>query len=359
MNVMKSTVCIGSLTALLLGCTSPKESPSSRQDVPDTVEVFALHRTVVHKKLALPAELLPWQRAELRARLPGYVREVRVDIGDRVKKNQVLYVMDAPEVVANSARSAADLEASLARYQNSLDRYRRIVQAAEEKGAVAEAELQQARSQLQADSAAHESARSATRAEEQMRDYLILRAPFDGVITGRFADPGAMSGAGDTPLAVLEDHSRLRLRIAVPEIYSSAQPTGRDIQFTVEAMPSRLFSARLERTSGQIDPVTRSEIWEYRVGNSDGELKSGMYATAQLGLQRTEDGFLVPFSSVVTNMERNFVIRVRDGKAEWVEVSNGFTTSDGLEIYGDLHEGDRLVAAATDEIVDGQTVYPK
>jgi membrane fusion protein (multidrug efflux system) len=338
----------------LAGCADNKSQTPTTAAV-DTVQVFVLKKEPVSKTLSLPAELHPWERAELFAKVEGYVQELKVDIGSRVKKHDVLFIIDAPEVTANYARSSADLQAAQSRYNSSLDTYKRMVNAAKERGAVSDSELERVRNQMLTDSATHEAAKAGSNAYAQLRNYLVIRAAFDGVITQRNVDAGTLVGKGSTPLLVLENLNKLRVRVAVPEIYTSALPESISINFTVDAQPSKKYSATLARKSNQIDAKTRTERWEFEVLNSNQELKSGMYGNASFNLQRSEPSFVVPYSSVVSNLERSFVIRIRDGKAEWVDVRHGISMKDKVEIFGDLNEGDQLVLKATDEIKEGRS----
>lgn len=338
--------------AALTGCADKKSKTSSATPV-DSVEVFVLKKELVTKTLSLPAELHPWERAELFAKVEGYVRELKVDIGSQVRKNDILIVLDAPEVTANYAKSSADLQAAQSRYNTSLDTYKRMINASKEKGAVSDSELERVRNQMLADSATHEAAKSGVNAFAQLRNYLIIRAAFDGVITQRNIDPGTLVGTGSKPLLVLENLDKLRVRVAVPEIYTSALPESSAISFTVDAQPSKKYKAVLARKSNQIDSKTRSELWEFEATNSKQELKSGMYGSVSFDLHRTEPSFVVPYSSLVTNLERNFVIRIRDGKAELIDVKSGISMKDKVEVFAELQEGDQLVLSASDEIKEG------
>jgi membrane fusion protein, multidrug efflux system len=340
------------------GCAGEKSQIPATTSV-DSVQVFVLKKEPVTKTLSLPAELHPWERAELFAKVEGYVRELRVDIGSHVKKNDVLVIIDAPEVTANYARSSADLQAAKSRYNTSLDVYKRMVNAAREKGAVSDSELERVRNQMLTDSATHEAAKSGSIAYSQLKNYLVIRAAFDGVITQRNVDAGTLVGKGLTPLLVLENLNKLRVRVAVPEIYTSATLKSATINFTVDAQPSKRYSASLTRKSNHIDAKTRTELWEFEVSNSNQELKSGMYGSASFNLQRIEQSFVVPYSAMVSNLERNFVIRVREGKTEWIDVRSAISMKENIEIFGDLQEGDQLISKATDEIKAEQEVTPK
>lgn len=357
LNETMDRLIIICLVALIASCTKMEQQTTTAHA--DSVEVFVLKKEVATKTLTLPAELYPWERAELFAKVEGYVRELKVDIGSRVKKNDVLLIIDAPEVTANYARASADLQAAQSRYRTSLDTYNRMTKAAKERGAVSDSELEQARNQMLADSATYEASRAGANAYAQLKNYLVIRAAFAGVITQRNVDIGTLVGNGLTPLLVLENSSKLRVRVAVPELYTSAIPEAATIGFTIDAEPSKKYTATLARKSNQIDAKTRTEVWEFETTNTHQELKSGMYGNASLALQRREPSFVVPASSVVTNLERNFVIRVRGGKTEWVDVQNGISRDSHVEIFGDLEEGDQVLLRANDELKPDQPVIVK
>jgi membrane fusion protein, multidrug efflux system len=342
----------------LAGCADKKSQPTSTLAT-DSVEVFVLKKESVTKTLSLPAELHPWERAELYAKVQGYVRELKVDIGSKVKKNDILIIIDAPEVMANYAKSSADLQAALSRYNTSLDTHKRMVSASKERGAVSDSELERVRNQMLTDSASYEAAKSGTNAYAQLKNYLVVRAAFDGVITQRNVDAGTLVGTGSTPLLVLENLNKLRVRVAVPETYTSAIPESTSINFTVDAEPSKKYSATLARKSNQIDAKTRTELWEFEVMNTNQELKSGMYGNASFTIQRSEPSLTVPYSAVVTNLERSFVIRVRDAKTEWIDVKSGISMKDKVEIFGDLHEGEQIILKANDELKEGTSIVAR
>lgn len=351
-------VIVTSLSLLIWSCGTEKSKTTSVQTT-DSVEVFSLKKEAISKTLSLPAELLPWERAEVFGKVQGYVRELKADIGDRVRKNDVLIILDAPEVTANYASSVANLQAAQSKYHTSRDVYKRTVIAAREKGAVSDSELERIKNQMLTDSASYEAARAGAEANAQLKNYLVIRAAFDGVITKRNVYPGTLVGKDQTPLIVLENLSRLRLHLAVPEAYTSALPESNTITFSVDAQPTKKYSATLARKSNEIDEKTRTELWEFEVSNSNRELKSGMYGNASFSVKREGPGFVVPYAAIVTTLERKFVIRVREGKTEWVDVRTGINTSDKVEIFGDLQEGDLLLTKPNEEIKVGQKVLEK
>lgn len=348
---------VTAISIFIWSCGTKKSETTSGQAT-DSVQVFTLKKEPISKTLSLPAELLPWERAEVFAKVQGYVRELKVDIGDRVRKNDVLLILDAPEVTANYASSVANLQAAKSRYRTSQDVYKRTVLASHEKGAVSDSELERIKNQMLTDSASYEAAQSGADASAQLKNYLVIRAAFDGIITKRNIYPGTLVGKDQTPMIVLENISKLRLRIAVPEAYTSALPESNTITFSVDAQPTKKYSATLARKSNEIDEKTRTELWEFEVPNTNRELKSGMYGNASLSVKRDSPSFVVPYVAVVTTLEKRFVIRVREGKTEWVDVRLGINTSDKVEIFGDLQEGDQLIFKANDEIKAEQEVIP-
>lgn len=171
-------------------------------------------------------------------------------------------------------------------------------------------------------------------------------------------DRGSLVGTNQMILTVQNNH-KLRLRIAIPELYIAANTPGKQVTFRVDAYPEKLFTAPLVRKSGAIDPVTRTELWEYIVDNRNSELKAGSFAYVKLNLQRADNSFIVTPGAIVTTQERKFVIRIKKGKTEWVDVRQGMSTDRGVEIFGNLTNGDTLAVRATDERKPGSTAYWK
>jgi RND family efflux transporter MFP subunit len=356
---MKNRFIAGFILIWFLGACSSKKNESKKASSADSVEVFSLKKELVTKNLSLPGELYPWERAEVYAKVEGYVRELTVDIGDKVRQNDVLVILDAPEVTADFAKAQADLHSAQARFKSSLDNYKRTIEASKEQGAISDGQMQQVKNQMLSDSSGYEAAKASTNAYAQMKNYLVIRSAFNGVVTKRNVDVGTLVGKVQKPVMVVENITKLRLRIAVPEVYTSAITERTSITFTVDAEPSKVYSATLARKSNQIDDKTRTELWEFEVLNKNNDLKSGMYGNVMFKIQRSESSFMVPYSSVVTNLERNFVIRISNGKTEWIDVKNGINMKDKVEIFGPLNEGDQLLIKANDEIKPDNSVLMK
>lgn len=360
MRFCYSIIGLASLTVLWAGCQQNKGNKEVAKKGADSAMVFLLRKDTVSKKVTFPAELIPLERAEIFAKVSGYMGTLKVDIGDKVSKGQLLAILEAPEAIANYAQANADVQTARSRYLGSLDAYKRIVNAAKVEGTVAAGELEKANSLMMADSAALNAARSKTNAFAQLKDYLNIRAPFNGIVTQRNVDPGTLVSAGNPkPLLVVENIRTLRLRVPVPESFTSANSETSAINFTVDAQPDVTYQAKLSRKAGALNLSNRTETWEFLFDNSNNQLKSGMFANAILKLGRQAPTFLVPASAVATNLEKRFVIRLKDGKTEWVDVRNGISLGDNIEIFGDLSLGDTLLMRATDEIKTGTSLIPK
>jgi RND family efflux transporter MFP subunit len=349
--MMKKIFIVPAIATILLisACSQEQKKETSKPE--DIKNAFILKKQAVSVTLYLPAELRPFEEAEIHAKVDGYVQTVLADIGDKVRKGQVLARIDAPEVAANSAQAVAKFQEVQAKYIASQDKYNRLQSAAKQQGVISESEIIIARNQMKADSAALMSAQSASAAYRQLQEYLNIRAPFDGIVTSRTVNTGDLVGkTGKSAMFIVENPKKLRLQLFVPETHVGNLPANDTLTFSVDALVGKSYKAKLARKSGSINSETRTETWEYEFDNAAGELKPGMYTTVKLNLNRPADSFVVPFAAVVTSLEKKFVIRIKNGQAEWVDVRDGISMKDGKEIFGGLAEGDTLLARGSDEI---------
>jgi len=351
-----------SLALIIAGCGSNENKTPVITAAPakPAVEMITIKAGKVTNKLSLTAEIIPNDRANIYARTAGYVKVVKVDIGSRVSKGQVLSILDAPELKAGEAQSHSNSQGSFSKYQSSKNTYLRLLKASHTPGAISDNELDIARNQMKTDSSFFEASRSANQANHALEDYLVIRSPFNGVVTARNIFKGDyVDNTGKILLFRVEDNSSLRVQVSVPEAYNATQIEDNQASFTVSALPGIVFKAKLARKSDAISTDTRSELWEFNFPNSKGVLKPGMFAQITLNVDRPNPGFTVPFKAVVTSQERKFVVKVVDGKAQWIDVKTGFTAKDKVEIAGDLKEGDQIVKQANEEMKEGSTLKVK
>lgn len=203
-------------------------------------------------------------------------------------------------------------------------------------------------------------AKAAYSAVAATKNYLNIKAPFNGVITARNINPGAYvgpSGKGsDVPLLVLQEQKKLRLVISLPEMYTGILDHKDLVSFNVKSMPERKFTAKVKRMAGALDERLRSERLEMDVLNNDKKLLPGMYAEVNIPLPSRDSTFVIPKTALVSSTEKVFVIRVVHKKAEWVDVKKGREAAGRVEVYGDLNIGDQIIKTATDEIRNGSDI---
>lgn len=334
------------------------------------VDVVTVISRPVERTLRLPGEFAPYEKVDIYARVSGFVERVEVDRGSAVRRGQLLVVLSAPELTAQLAEAEAKAqsaesqragaEARLVAATSTSDRLRA---ASATPGAVAANELVQAekavdavRAALRAQEASANAAKASVEAVRELEAYLKVHAPFDGVITERLVSPGALAGpaAGGSsgPLLRLEQNSKLRLIVAVPEASVAGIVPGARVPFTVPAWPGEVFSGSVARIAHSVDLKTRTMAVEVDVLNPRGRIAPGMFPEVRWLVERRRPSLLVPPSSVATTSERTFVIRVNGGRAAWVDVARGAPAGELVEVFGDLRAGDQVVRRATDEIRD-------
>ena len=334
---------------------------------PQNIELAPVVSKTISRNVELPGEFQPFLGVSLHAKVPGYVERVLVDRGSVVKQGDLLVELSAPEMTAQIAEAESKVQAAEAdraqaeaQLQAAQSTSERMKKAAETPGAVAGNELIQAEKQVDAAQALLNSRQQASRATEAMvqslKDmlaYLKITAPFDGVVTDRLVHPGALVGSGTEPLLIIQQVSHLRLVVAVPEEDVGGIPRGAKVDFQVPAYPERTYSGTIARLAHALDQKTRTMPVELDVFNPDGTLSPGMYPAVKWPVRRSRPALFVPKTSVVTTTERVFVIRDRDGHADWVDVRKGAEDGDLVEVIGNLQANDKVVRRATDEIRAG------
>lgn len=324
----------------------------------------------VSRTVDLPGEIQPYLRVEIRAKVAGFVERINVDRGSSVKTGEVIAELRAPELEAQIAEAQSKVQAAEAdraqaeaQLNAAQSTYDRLKKASETPGAIAGNELIQAEQQVDAAKAlvraraqAVSAAGAAAQAQKDVQAYLRITAPFDGVVTERTAHPGALAGPNTDPLVTVEQISRLRIIVPVPEEHLGGFARGVSVPFRVPAYPERIYTGTVARSAHALDPKTRTMAVELDANNRDGSLAPGMYPTIKWPVRSGKASLWVPRTSVVTTSERTFVIRDREGRAEWVDVKKGAADGDLVEVSGNLRAGDRVVRRGTDEIRDGAAI---
>ncbi|MGC1297263.1 MAG: efflux RND transporter periplasmic adaptor subunit [Alloacidobacterium sp.] len=319
------------------------------------------------RTVPLTAELAPFLQTDIEARSPGYVEKVLVDRGSLVHRGQLLVQLSAPEINSQTSASEANLyqaEAEVAQAEAQAaaaeSTAAKLQEAAKTPGAVAGNELLQADKQRDATQALVDSRKAAVRtakerlqANQATESYLRVTAPFDGMITDRFVNPGMLIDGGHTPMLKLQQVAHLRLIVPVPETYTGSVVKGMSAVFRVPAHPGKSYTAKVGRIPNALDQQSRAMMVELDVYNKDGSLAPGMYPTVDWPVGAGENLLVVPATSVVTTTERIFVITQINGKAHWVDVQKGPAAGENASVRGQIAVGQEVVKRASDEIREG------
>lgn len=328
----------GGLTIFIT--TSPSEEPNQDKPIAQSraVDVVSVQLRQLEETVHLPGELLPYLAVDLYPKVAALLMWIGVDRGDEVTQGQVLARLAAPELRAQRTEAEAKLRAEQITLQH-------LRTAASTPGVIAMNDLEVAEKTVDAN-------RAHVSALQEMEDYLIIRAPFDGRVTERHVHPGALLNPGQgKPLFRLEQIERLRLVIPVPEANVGEIGEGAQISFTVSAYPGERFTGMVRRIARSIEAKTRTMPVELDVENPKRRLAPGMFTKVEWPVRRTQATFFVPRSAVVATTEQTFVIRVRgDQTAEWVSIKRGEVMGDLQEVFGDLKPRDTVVVRGTDEL---------
>jgi RND family efflux transporter MFP subunit len=310
-----------------------------------SVEVVPVVSRPLDTTVHLQGELGPWEVVAIYPRVTGFVASIGVDRASVVHRGQVLARLVAPELASQRAEAQARTRAD----QSTLERLRA---AAQTPGVVAGHDVELAEAAVQAD-------RAHVRALAELEQYLVVSAPFDGVVTERDVHPGALvgpqTGAG-TPMLRMQQIARLRLTVAVPEAFVGSIAEGASANFNVRAWPGRTFAGTIVRPSHSVDTQTRTMAVELDVANADSALSPGMYADVAWPVRRTTPSLFVPRTAVVQTTERTFVVRVHDGVTETVPVQRGASVGDLVEVTGDLRPSDTIARRGSEDLRSGTRV---
>jgi RND family efflux transporter MFP subunit len=369
-----------------------------------TVTVTNVIAQELSRSLRLPGELQPYQDVQLYPKVQGFISWMGVDRGSEVKAGQVLVRLTAPEFAAQRGEAEArttipaaqklEAEARIAsiraqrmeaeaKLAASTATYNRLKAASATPGVISGNELENAQRMMEADQArvqfykesekpiaaqinalseSEKAAQASVKTVAVNQSYLHIAAPFAGTITERFLHPGALGGTTQ-PVLRLQQITRLRLIVAVPEAELAGVAKGTRVEFTVPAFPGETFAGAIARIGNSLDAKTRTMPVELDVNNPAKKLAPGMFPQVNWPSSRPRPSLFVPLSAVATTTERSFVIRIKDDVAEWVDVKRGTSLhkdgKDLVEVFGALAEGDVIAVRGTDELRAGTKVQSK
>jgi membrane fusion protein (multidrug efflux system) len=358
---MKQTalaLMIGGLALVFAAC-SRDTAPTVAHQSP-VVVVAPAQRGSISRTITLPGDLVGYYQSTLYAKVTGYLKSISVDKGDWVKEGQVLAQIEVPELRQRLERARADLEVQKITY----DRLEKVFKSdprlvARQDVDVAYGKFQEAKAQVDELSA--------------LVSYTKIIAPFDGVITGRFVDPGALirasggagvqgvdGGGGGPPTALLSEAmmDKMRIYLYVPEGVVGLVRRGMPATLTVQDYPGRTFTGKVTRFNTSLDLSTRTMLTEVDIRNPEHELYPGMYASVTLELERHNDALKVRDSAVGTSADGSYVYVVREGVLSRIPVTTGIRSGSFVEITSGLKGGEQVVTALDPGLNDGEVVTP-
>ena len=314
-----------------------------------TVEVVTAHRVTGSDQLRLIGEAHPFQTAIVYAKVGGYMRSINVDKGDAVGGNQVIAVIESPETDKQYQAAVADAHNKelIAGRAAMLVKEKVISQQAADQ---AEADATVSKSQLER--------------LETLKSYEQIRAPFSGTVTARFADPGALiqdAAASQTsalPVVEISETQRLRIYIYVDQAHAAFVRPGDQVTILDQARPDAKVSARVTRTSGEIDPKTRTLLVEIDVANPHNRILAGSFVQVELKLQ-TPHYVEVPSDALIVKGNRTLVATVTpDNIVRFRQVVVADQTGESARLLSGLNEGERVARNVGERASEGSKVQP-
>ncbi|WP_176115480.1 efflux RND transporter periplasmic adaptor subunit [Burkholderia cepacia] len=314
--------------------------------------------------LTLPGAVMPYAEASIYARTSGYIAHWSADIGTHVKAGQTLAQITAPDLDAQLRQAHADTSTAQANYdyaKSTAQRWQEMLKTQ----SVSQQDTDTKVADMNAKRAMLASAQANAAHLNELVSYESVTAPFDGVITARNVDVGTLVTAGGTPgspglsgeLFHLEQTDTLRVFVDVPQDSAAGVSAGTPVYLTTQQYPGRRFAARVARSAGAIDPVTRTLRVEIDVDNHDGALMPGAYAQAHLLVASAAPAFELPVSALLFRPNGVTVATVAaNGTTALKTVQIGRDFGTHVEIVAGLAATDRVIDNPGDSIADGETV---
>jgi len=384
------------LSAALLCCSCEESGKAARTPETDPVVVVGyatVHRQALAQTLTLSAELVPFQEIDVYAKVAGYVKELYVDYGTRVRRGQLLARLEVPELEAQLRQDQAEIQAQTDQMQRAAHeagrvqarhdvlhlQFQRLAGVAKaQPGLVAQQEVDNAQgddlaaeSQLEAARGAYAAAQSQLAAaqahlarDQALFDYSKITAPFDGVVTKRYANLGALMQAGTTsteatPLVRLSQEDLYRLVIPVPESAAGMVREGLEVGVRIPAL-GRTLRGKIARFAVDVSSDTRTMRTEVDVPNPDLSIMPGLYAEADLPLSGRKPVLTLQTEAVDHSGAKAAVLVIdRQNRLQRREVQTGPQTDDQVEIARGLGEGERVVVSDRSGLRPGQVVEPR
>jgi membrane fusion protein (multidrug efflux system) len=347
---MKNVRSVAMIIAVLAAQSGCKWSRGA--EAPGTpVQTIHPKRGEIVRRITLPGNVMAYQETTLYAKVAGYLKSISVDKGDAVTEGELLAEIEAPELVADLVKARAEAEAA------QLDS-KRITEAQKKASDLVMPQT------VDAAIAKADVAVAGVLRIETLRSYAKITAPFSGIITKRWVDPGALipaatssSSPKSAAVVTLMDFSRVRIDVAIPDTEAPLVRKDLPVKVTVSELPDSTLDGAITRFAYALDESTKTMATEIEIPNLDLALRPGMWASVDIELQRKENALLIPAEALVTEKNKNSVFLVRDGKAQKVAVQCGFDDGVNVEILKGCGPGDAVIIAGKQSVTDEQKVH--
>jgi len=366
----KGTVFVGIGLLILLGLaigygihsrarTEDELKHSTAQAAIPTVNVTHPTTGSAAQEIVLPGNTQAFTDTPIYARTNGYLRRWYVDIGTRVHKGQLLAEIETPELDQQLQQAEADLksaEANMQLAQSTSVRWQSLL----EKHAVSKQETDQMMSDYAAKQANYAASQANVRRLKELQGYERVTAPFDGTITARSTDIGNLigSGSGSTPreLFHLDAVGRLRIYVAVPELYADSVQDGEKVSITQDADPNQVITGSISRNSSAIDQMSRTLNVQVDVDNAKGQLMPGAYVFVHLKLPAASHTVTIPSNALLFRAEGLRVGVVRNNVVQLTPITIGHDYGSTVEVTSGLTPNDVIVLDPSDSLTSGTQV---
>ncbi|HVM60620.1 MAG TPA: efflux RND transporter periplasmic adaptor subunit [Verrucomicrobiae bacterium] len=330
------------------------------------VAVAKVERQDLYHEVTIPAEFRPYEEVELHAKVSGYVDKMNVDFGDRVKAGQLLATLDVPELRDDLSNSIAMVQRAEADHADAHLLHRRLVGVNQQQpNLVAQQDLDTAEAKDRSTEAAIAAAKADVEKYQALLTYTQITAPFDGVITWRFADPGALIQAGTTSdtqaksLLRISDNYRLRLDFPVSVEYVKDIHLGDKVDVRVESLGGESFTGSVTRFTDKVSENTRTMITEIEVLNPNLQIVPGMYATVVLKVEKRPQALSIPLQAAAAGGSTHLLVVNASHEIEERPVTLGLETPSRYEVVSGVHEGDLVMLGNPAQLKPGQKVEAK
>jgi RND family efflux transporter MFP subunit len=330
------------------------------------VAVARVTRQDLYNEVPIPAEFRPYQEIEMHAKVSGYVQEINVDFGDQVKAGQLLATLDVPELKDQLQAAVSAQQKAEADYHDAHLIYTRLLAVDKEHpNYVAQQDLDTAAAKDHTTEAAIAEAKADVEKYQTLVDYTRITAPFDGVITRRYVDPGALVQAGtasDTqslPLVRLSDNYRLRLDFPVSVDYVKDVRPGERVKVQVESLGNKTFMGTITRSTLKVDDDTRTMTAELEVTNPNLELVPGMYAEVLFKAEQRRQALAIPIEAIPPGQPDTVLLVNAKNQIEERHVKLGWETPDHYEVLSGLKKGELVLIGNHSDFKPGEKVVPK